>query len=50
MAARLRAGEPFVHVLDVKDDRSGEEIHRRAMVDLGGARSDSHSVQGTWHT
>jgi class 3 adenylate cyclase len=42
MAARLRAGEPFVHVIDVKDDdryRSGEDPQRRAMVDLGGART-----------
>ena len=37
-----RAGEPFVHMIDVKDDdryRSGEDIQRRAMVDLGGART-----------
>jgi two-component system, NtrC family, sensor kinase len=43
MAARIRAGEPFVHMIDVKDDdryRSGEDIQRRAMVDLGGARTD----------
>jgi GAF domain-containing protein len=42
MAARIVAGEPFVHMLDVKDDdryRSGVDQQRRAMVDLGGART-----------
>jgi len=40
-AARIRAGEPFVHTLDLKDDdlyRRGDP-QRRAMVDLGGART-----------
>ena len=39
--ARLLRGEPFVHVADLKDEepyRSGDP-HRRAMVDLGGART-----------
>ena len=42
MAARIAAGEPFVHMVDVKDDdryRSGIDPQRRAMVDLGGART-----------
>jgi class 3 adenylate cyclase len=41
MAARIDAGEPFVHMIDVKDDyyRSGVDPGRRAMVDLGGART-----------
>jgi signal transduction histidine kinase len=39
--ARLLRGEPFVHVADLKDEEpylSGDP-HRRAMVDLGGART-----------
>jgi GAF domain-containing protein len=39
--ARILRGEPFVHVADLKDEepyRSGDP-HRRAMVDLGGART-----------
>jgi GAF domain-containing protein len=45
IAARMRAGAPFVHVVDLKDDeryRSGSDPHRRAMVDLGGARTMLH--------
>jgi class 3 adenylate cyclase len=45
IAARMRAGAPFVHVVDLKDDeryRSGSDPHRRAMVDLGGARTTLH--------
>ena len=41
IAARIRGGEPFVHVVDLTDDdlyRNGDP-QRRAMVDLGGARS-----------
>ena len=41
IAARIRAGEPFVHIVDLKDDdlyRNGDP-QRRAMVDLGGART-----------
>src|SRR5262249_46393250 len=41
ITARILAGEPVVHVADVKDDelyRSGD-LHRRALVDLGGART-----------
>jgi two-component system NtrC family sensor kinase len=39
--ARLVAGEPFVHTVDLKDeDAYRQGIHqRRALVDLGGARS-----------
>src|SRR5262249_17460996 len=39
--ARLLAGEPFVHTLDLADEepyRVGEP-HRRAVVNLGGART-----------
>jgi GAF domain-containing protein len=39
--ARLLAGEPFVHTADLADEepyRAGEP-HRRAVVDLGGART-----------
>ena len=39
--ARLLAGEPFAHILDLADDqpyRDGEP-HRRALVELGGART-----------
>jgi two-component system NtrC family sensor kinase len=42
MAARIAAGEPFVHMVDVNDDdryRSGIDPQRRAMVELGGART-----------
>jgi GAF domain-containing protein/FixJ family two-component response regulator len=45
IAARMRAGAAFVHVVDLKDDeryRSGNDPRRRAMVDLGGARSALH--------
>ncbi len=41
IAARIRGGEPFVHVVDLTEDdlyRNGDP-QRRAMVDLGGARS-----------
>ncbi|HEV2334857.1 MAG TPA: GAF domain-containing protein [Stellaceae bacterium] len=44
IAARIRAGEPFVHVHDLKDDdlyRRGDR-QRRAMVDLGRARTSLH--------
>jgi adenylate cyclase len=44
IAARLRGGAAFVHIVDLKDDdlyRDGDP-HRRAMVDLGGARSALH--------
>jgi signal transduction histidine kinase/FixJ family two-component response regulator/prephenate dehydratase len=40
ITARILAGEPVIHVADVKDDdlyRRGDP-HRRALVDLGGAR------------
>src|SRR4029077_883055 len=39
--ARVLRGEPFVHIADLKDEepyRAGDS-HRRAMVDLGGART-----------
>jgi len=39
--ARLLAGAPFAHIVDLADDapyREGEP-HRRALVDLGGART-----------
>ena len=39
--ARLLAGAPFAHIVDLADDapyRKGEP-HRRALVDLGGART-----------
>src|SRR5882762_9475292 len=39
--ARVLRGEPFVHIADLKDEepyRTGD-THRRAMVDLGGART-----------
>ena len=42
IAARNRDGEPFVHTVDLKDDdryRRGDVPTRRAMVDLGGART-----------
>src|SRR5215469_14535655 len=42
MAARIRGGEPFVHIIDLRDDdrcRSGKDPQRRATVDLGGART-----------
>src|SRR4051794_19942138 len=38
---RILAGEPVIHIADVKDDdlyRRGDP-HRRALVDLGGART-----------
>ena len=41
LGARIRAGERVVHVLDLKDDapyRAGD-ANRRALVDLGGART-----------
>jgi GAF domain-containing protein len=41
ITARILAGEPFIHVADVKDHylyRRGDP-HRRALVDLGGART-----------
>ena len=41
ITARVLAGEPVIHVADVKDDdhyRRGDP-HRRALVDLGGART-----------
>ena len=41
ITARILAGEPVIHVADVKDDdlyRRGDP-HRRALVDLGGART-----------
>jgi adenylate cyclase len=45
IAARLREGAPFVHIVDLKDDeryRGGMDPQRRAMVDLGGARTALH--------
>jgi GAF domain-containing protein len=41
MAARVAAGEEVVHILDLKDSevyRNGD-LNRRAMVDIGGART-----------
>jgi GAF domain-containing protein len=41
ITARILAGEPVIHVADVKDDelyRQGDP-HRRALVELGGART-----------
>jgi GAF domain-containing protein len=41
ITARILAGEPVIHVADVKDDelyRRGD-LHRRALVDIGGART-----------
>src|SRR6516162_7537053 len=41
ITARILTGEPVIHVVDVKDDdlyRRGD-LHRRALVDLGGART-----------
>ncbi len=41
ITARILAGEPVIHVADVKDDElylQGDP-HRRALVDLGGARA-----------
>jgi two-component system, NtrC family, sensor kinase len=41
ITARILIGEPVIHVADVKDDdlyRRGD-LHRRALVDLGGART-----------
>jgi len=41
IAARILSGEPVIHVVDVKNDdlyRRGD-LHRRALVDLGGART-----------
>jgi adenylate cyclase len=59
IAARNRDGEPFVHTLDLKDDdryRRGDVPTRRAMVDLGGARTSlsmalrrDRDVLGTIH-
>src|SRR5262249_19923446 len=58
IAARNRDGEPFVHTIDLKDDeryRRGVPT-RRAMVDLGGARTSlsvalrkDRDVLGTIH-
>ena len=41
ITARIRGGESFVHVVDLKDDNRyrGGVPTRRAMVDLGGART-----------
>jgi GAF domain-containing protein len=41
IAARMRSGAAFVHTIDLKDDDRyrGGDPHRRAMVDLGGART-----------
>jgi GAF domain-containing protein/nitrogen-specific signal transduction histidine kinase len=41
VAARIRKGEPFIHTVDLKAERFYEEgdPQRRAIVDLGGARS-----------
>jgi GAF domain-containing protein len=42
ITARILTGEPVIHVADVKDDelyRRGD-LHRRALVDLGGARTN----------
>jgi GAF domain-containing protein len=41
ITARILRGEPVVHVADVKDDDlyRGGDLHRRALVDLGGART-----------
>ncbi|HKD76237.1 MAG TPA: GAF domain-containing protein, partial [Ktedonobacterales bacterium] len=58
LLARVMAGEPYVHSIDLKDDdlyRRGEPL-RRANVDLGGARTSlyvplkrDHEVLGTIH-
>jgi adenylate cyclase len=41
IAGRIRSGEPFVHIIDLKDDDLYREGHpqRRAMVDVAGART-----------
>ena len=41
IGARIVAGEPLVHVIDVADDRiyPSSDPHRRALVELGGART-----------
>jgi len=41
ITARILTGEPVIHVADVKDDDlyRGGDPHRRALVDLGGART-----------
>src|SRR6201988_2607831 len=41
IASRVRKGEPFIHTLDLKAERfyEGGEPQRRAIVDLGGART-----------
>ena len=41
ITARILSGEPIIHVSDVKDDDlySRGDPHRRALVDLGGART-----------
>jgi GAF domain-containing protein len=59
IAARIRGGDPFVHIVDLRDDdryRRGDVPTRRAMVDLGGARTSlsmalrrDHEVLGAIH-
>jgi adenylate cyclase len=41
ITARILSGEPIIHVSDVKDDElyRRADPHRRALVDLGGART-----------
>src|SRR5262249_29633664 len=41
IGARIAAGEPLVHIVDVSDDEGypTSDPHRRALIELGGART-----------